>query len=61
MNNITVTLRDPQTLALDAIERLQRWWEESEALEPDSRFIEIPLPMAVRPAPIWQRSPGTAD
>lgn len=43
MNNITVTLRDPQTLALDAIERLQRWWEESEALEPDSRFIEIPV------------------
>ena len=43
MNNITVTLRDPKTLALDAIERLQRWWEESEALEPDSRFIEIPV------------------
>lgn len=43
MNNITVTLRDPQMLALDAIERLQRWWEESEALEPDSRFIEIPV------------------
>lgn len=43
MNNITVTLRNPQTLALDAIERLQRWWEESEALEPESRFIEIPV------------------
>ena len=43
MNNITVTLRDPQTLALDAIERLQRWWEESEALEPDSRAIDIPV------------------
>lgn len=43
MNNITVILRDPQTLALDAIERLQRWWEESEALEPDSRYIEIPV------------------
>ncbi|WP_438436890.1 5-oxoprolinase subunit PxpB [Kluyvera sichuanensis] len=41
MNNITVTLTDPQTLALDAIERLQRWWEESEALEPDSRAIDI--------------------
>lgn len=26
MNNITVILREPQTLALDAIERLQRWW-----------------------------------
>ena len=43
MNNITVTLRDPQTQALDAIERLQRWWEESEALEPESRFMEIPV------------------
>ncbi len=43
MNNITVILRKPQTLALDAIERLQRWWEESEALEPDSRSVEIPV------------------
>ncbi len=43
MNNITVVLREPQALALDAIERLQRWWEESEALEPESRNIEIPV------------------
>lgn len=43
MNNITVVLRDPQSLALDALERLQRWWEESEALEPDSRAVEIPV------------------
>ncbi len=43
MNNITVVLREPQTLALDAIERLQRWWEESEALEPESRIIDIPV------------------
>lgn len=43
MNNITVVLRDPQTTALDAIERLQRWWEESEALEPESRIIDIPV------------------
>lgn len=43
MNNITVVLRSPHTLALDAIERLQRWWEESEALEPESRAIEIPV------------------
>ena len=43
MNNITVVLRNPQTKALDAIERLQRWWEESEALEPESRMIEIPV------------------
>jgi 5-oxoprolinase (ATP-hydrolysing) subunit B len=43
MNNITVVLRNPQSLALDAIERLQRWWEESEILEPDSRQIDIPV------------------
>ena len=43
MNNVTVVLADPQERALDAIERLQRWWEESEALEPESRLIEIPV------------------
>ena len=43
MNNITVVLRHPQSVALDAIERLQRWWEESEALEPESRLIDIPV------------------
>ena len=43
MNNITVVLRDPHTGALDAIERLQNWWEESEAIEPESRLIEIPV------------------
>ncbi len=26
MNNITVVLRDPDVLALDALDRLQRWW-----------------------------------
>nr|WP_318384971.1 5-oxoprolinase subunit PxpB [uncultured Enterobacter sp.] len=43
MNNVTVVLRDPQDKALDAIERLQRWWEESEALEPDARRVDIPV------------------
>ncbi|ELQ6149123.1 5-oxoprolinase subunit PxpB [Cronobacter turicensis] len=43
MNNITVMLREPETMALDAIERLQRWWEESEAIIPDARRIEIPV------------------
>ncbi|WP_348225902.1 carboxyltransferase domain-containing protein, partial [Salmonella enterica] len=28
---------------LVAIVRLQRWWEESEALEPDSRSVESPV------------------
>lgn len=43
MNNITVVLRNPHALALDAIERLQRWWEESDALEPEGRVVEIPV------------------
>ncbi|EOV9015052.1 5-oxoprolinase subunit PxpB [Cronobacter muytjensii] len=43
MNNITVMLREPGSMALDAIERLQRWWEESEAILPDARRIEIPV------------------
>ena len=43
MNNITVVLRRPQEMAWEAIDKLQRWWEESEALEPDSRFVEIPV------------------
>lgn len=43
MNNITLILRDPQQSALDAIERLQRWWEESEAQLPASRQVEIPV------------------
>lgn len=43
MNNITLLLRDPQQSALDAIERLQRWWEESEAQEVASRLVEIPV------------------
>lgn len=43
MNNVTVVLADPQDRALDAIERIQRWWEESEALEPAPRQIDIPV------------------
>ena len=43
MNNLTLLLRDPQQNALDAIERLQQWWEESEAQLPESRRVEIPV------------------
>lgn len=43
MNNITLILRDPQQSPLDAIERLQRWWEESEAQLPESRLVQIPV------------------
>ncbi|WP_413734686.1 5-oxoprolinase subunit PxpB [Sodalis sp. RH21] len=43
MNNLTLLLVNPQRSALDAIERLQRWWEESEAMIPESRDIDIPV------------------
>lgn len=43
MNNITVLLSDPQQTALDAIEWLQSWWEESESLERVAREVEIPV------------------
>lgn len=43
MNNLTVVLHNPQQTALDAIERLQNWWEESEAVLPESRQIDIPV------------------
>lgn len=43
MNNLTVVLHNPQQTALDAIERLQNGWEESEAVLPESRQIEIPV------------------
>lgn len=43
MNNITVMLSDPQQSALDAVEWLQQWWETSDALELESRLIEIPV------------------
>ncbi|MBZ4307412.1 carboxyltransferase domain-containing protein, partial [Mycobacterium tuberculosis] len=43
MNNITVVLRRPQEMAWEAIDKLQRWWEESDALEPEYREISIPV------------------
>ncbi|MCW0320924.1 5-oxoprolinase subunit PxpB [Pantoea dispersa] len=43
MNNLTLLLRDPQLKALDAIERLQRWWEESEVLLAEPRQVDIPV------------------
>lgn len=43
MNNLTVLLANPQRSALDAIERLQNWWEESESVVPVSRYVNIPV------------------
>ncbi|STQ13296.1 putative carboxylase [Enterobacter cloacae] len=61
MNNITVVLRNPHTLALDAIERLQRWWEESEALEPESARLRSRWCMGAQGDPIlawWLNTVG---
>ncbi|QWA12578.1 5-oxoprolinase subunit PxpB [Sodalis ligni] len=43
MNNLTVLLTNPQQLALDAIERLQSWWEDSDAITPEPRAVSIPV------------------
>lgn len=43
MNNLTVVLTHPQHAARDAIERLQRWWEESESVTIEARDITIPV------------------
>ncbi|TKI05443.1 5-oxoprolinase subunit PxpB [Martelella alba] len=43
MNNLTLLLAHPRKQALDALERLQRWWEESDTVLPDARDIEIPV------------------
>ncbi|TYL41208.1 5-oxoprolinase subunit PxpB [Dickeya sp. ws52] len=44
MNNLTVVLSNPHQQALDAIERLQCWWEESESfLEVQPREVNIPV------------------
>lgn len=44
MNNLTVVLKYPRTQALDAIERLQRWWEESASFaQEQARDVDIPV------------------
>lgn len=56
MNNITVILRNPESLALDAIERLQRWWEESEALEPGLVLLKFRWFTVAQADRIWRWS-----
>lgn len=43
MNNLTLLLSDPRSSGAEAIECLQRWWEESLAYTPESRTVEIPV------------------
>ncbi|MEQ4511620.1 MAG: 5-oxoprolinase subunit PxpB [Dickeya sp.] len=44
MNNLTVVLKHPREQALDAIERLQRWWEESASFaQEQARDVDIPV------------------
>lgn len=43
MNNITLLLSVPQADPVEALEKLQQWWEESESAQPDVRHIDIPV------------------
>ncbi len=56
MNNITVILRNPESLALDAIERLQRWWEESEARNLSLALLKFRWFTVVQADRIWRWS-----
>lgn len=41
MNNITLLLSVPQADPVEALEKLQQWWEESESAQPEVRHIDI--------------------
>lgn len=43
MNNITLLLSAPQADPVEALEKLQQWWEESESAQPEVRHIDIPV------------------
>lgn len=43
MNNITILLETTQTDPLDALDKLQGWWEESEVQVPEVRDVIIPV------------------
>ncbi len=61
MNNITVVLRDPHTGALDAIERLQRWWRRARRWSRNRARLRSRLSMAAREAPTLAWWPSTVD
>lgn len=43
MNNITVTLTNPQEMAFNAVECLERWWTECDSLDLPDRRVDIPV------------------
>lgn len=43
MNNITLLLSVPQADPVEALEKLQQWWEESESAQPEVCHIDIPV------------------
>lgn len=43
MNNITLLLSVPQADPVEALEKLQQWWEESESAQPEVHHIDIPV------------------
>lgn len=61
MNNITVILRNPESLALDAIERLQRWWEESGRWSRSLALLKFRWFTVAQPDRIWRWSRRIVD
>ncbi|NLS52342.1 5-oxoprolinase subunit PxpB [Hafnia alvei] len=43
MNNITLLLSVPKADPVEALEKLQQWWEESESAQPEVSHIDIPV------------------
>lgn len=61
MNNITVILRNPESLALDAIERLQRWWEEVRRWSRSLALLKFRWFTVAQPDRIWRWSRRIVD
>ena len=55
MNNITLLLSVPQADPVEALEKLQQWWEESESAQPEVRHIDIPVIYGEQKGPISKR------
>lgn len=56
MNNITVILRNPESLALDAIERLQRWWRRARPRNLSLALLKFRWFTVVQADRIWRWS-----
>lgn len=61
MNNITVILREPQQMTLQAVAWLQEWWEKARCRKSSRVRQRSQWSMVVVPGLIYRRLPGTAD